>query len=468
MRGSDINIDLGSKSCLSDADVANHGWLSCKDMIGKAHISMLTLLIAGCTAQSPYDRSYVSKGIKERTDYELGQVAEPGQFNVPEGVSLEDGLSQDEAVAIALWNNAQFQADLTALGFARADLVEANMLANPVFSLLFPVGPKLLETKLNLPIDVLWQRPHRIAAAQLDAQSLSENLVEHGLGLIRDVQRTYADLWLAQERVHLAERDAQLRSQIADLAQKRLRAGDISELAASAAYVDSLRATDASKRLSKESTILRQRLNALLGLTSDDMTFDIIPPDTTSTSVASVDELLETAFAARPDLRAAELHIEAAGERIGWEKSKVYNLIAIIDGKDKGREALTVGPGFAIEVPIFNQNNGKITRAKAELAQATQQYQAVRQNIILQVQEAHTGYVSAREAFELWSNDIIPSLAKKRERTQKSFEVGQVSYPALLEAERELVEARMRQIESTTHLHHSAAELNYSVGKKII
>ena len=131
-------------------------------MIGKIYSSMLILLIVGCAVQSPYDRSYVSEGIKERTDYELGQVTEPGEFNFPEVISLEDGLSQDEAVAVALWNNAQFQADLAALGFARADLIEADMLANPVFSLLFPVGPKLLEAKLSLPIDVLWQPPpHR-------------------------------------------------------------------------------------------------------------------------------------------------------------------------------------------------------------------------------------------------------------------------------------------------------------------
>jgi cobalt-zinc-cadmium efflux system outer membrane protein len=295
-------------------------------MIRKIYISMLILVIGGCAVQFPYDRSYVSDGIEKRTDYELGQVAEPGQFNFPEGVSLDDGLSQDEAVALALWNNVQFQADLAALGFARADLVEASLLTNPVFSLLFPVGPKLLETKLNLPIDVLWQRPHRIAAARLDAESLAENLVEHGLGLIRDVQTTYADLWLAQQRVRLAQENAQLQVQTADLAQRRLRAGDISELVAAACHVDSLRATDVAKRFSKEAIIVRQRLNVLLGLTSSDTTpstalgarFDIKPPDITSKSAVPIDELLDTAFAARPDLRAAELTIEAAGERL-WQ-----------------------------------------------------------------------------------------------------------------------------------------------------
>ena len=435
---------------------------------GKSRINILILLVAGCAIQSPYDRSYVSEGIKERTDYELGQVAAPGEFNFPEGVSLDGGLSQDEAVALALWNNAQFQADLAALGFARADLLEAGMLSNPVFSLFFPVGPKALETKLSLPIDFLWQRPRRIAAAQLDAESLSENLVEHGLGLIRDVKTTYADVWLAQERVRLGEEDYKLRNQMAGLAQARLRAGDISELVASAAYVDSLQAADATKRLSKEAVVLRQRLNALLGLISDDTTFDIIPLDTTSRSGIPIDELLETAFASRPDLRAAELKIEAAGERIGWEKSKIYNFIAIIDGKDKGEDSLTIGPGFTVEVPIFNQNKGKIARAKAEMEQAARQYEAVRQKIILQVREAHTQYVSAHEEFELWRSDIIPSLEKAVGQAQKSFASGEASYLLVLETMRKLLEVRMRQTELTAHLHRSAAQLNYCIGKKMI
>jgi len=439
-----------------------------KEMIGKIFTNLLLLLVAGCAAQFPWNRSYVSEGIKERTDYELGRGAEPGKFSLPEGVSLDDGLSQDEAVAVALWNNAQFQADLAALGFARADLIEADMLVNPVFSILFPVGPKLLETKLNLPIDVLWQRPGRIAAAKLDAERLAENLVEHGLGLIRDVQRTYADVWLAGQRVRLAEEDAKLRVEAADLAQRRLRAGDISELVASAAYVDSLRAADAAKRFSKEAIVLRQELKALLGLISDDTTLDVLPSDMTARSVVSVDELLRTAFAARPDLRAAELKIEAAGERVGWEQSKIYNFIAIIDAKDKGEDSLTVGPGFAIEIPIFNQNSGKIARAKAELEQAARQYEAVRQNIILQVKQAYTRYVSAHEEFELWDSEIIPSLEQTAELTRKSFEVGQVSYLLVLEAKQKLVEARMRRTELAAHLYRSAAELNYCVGKKMV
>jgi cobalt-zinc-cadmium efflux system outer membrane protein len=431
-------------------------------------IIILLLLLAGCAAHSSHDRSYVSQGIKDRTDYELGPVTKPGEFDLPDGVRLDDGLSEDEAVAVALWNNAQFQADLAALGFARADLVNAKMLTNPTFSLLFPVGPKLLETALNIPAEALWQRPHRVAAAKLDAQTLSENLVQDGLGLIREVQTTYADLWLAQQRVQLAAEDVQLREQMAELARAQLKAGDISGLEASGAHVNSLQATDSAKTSSKEAAILKHRLNTLLGLVSEDVQYDIVPPKTAPARKMSIDELLKMAMAARPDLRGAELQIEAAGKRLGWEQSKVYNFIAIIDGKDEGTHTLWVGPGLDAEIPVLNQNNGGIAQAKAEMEQAARQYEAVRQNIMLQVRQAYTEYVSVHEQFDLWNDQIVPSLAKTLDETQKSVAAGDVPYLCVLEAKEKLLEASTRKAELAAALRRSAAQLDYSVGRRMI
>jgi cobalt-zinc-cadmium efflux system outer membrane protein len=193
-----------------------------QNMNGKIHLAFTVLQIAGCAAPAPNENtsdnfSYISAGLKERTDYSLRQDHESSQLELPEWVTLDDSLSQDEAIALALWNNAQFQADLAALGFARAGLLEANMLSNPVFSILFPVSPEPLEAALDIPIDVLWQRPHRVAAAKLDAQKLLEKLIRNGLGLVRDVQITYTELLLARKRVILASTEAQLQLQINQL-----------------------------------------------------------------------------------------------------------------------------------------------------------------------------------------------------------------------------------------------------------
>ncbi len=91
---------------------------------------------------------------------------------MPPDVSIEDGLTSEEAVAIALWNSPSFQATLADLGIARADLVEAGLLRNPVFSFLFPFGPKQLEWTLQFPFEAIWQRPARVAAARLNAEAV--------------------------------------------------------------------------------------------------------------------------------------------------------------------------------------------------------------------------------------------------------------------------------------------------------
>ncbi len=83
---------------------------------------------------------------------------------LPPSVDAGDGLSSDEAVSIALWNNAAFQVTVSQLGFAKADFVEAGLLANPVLSLLFPLGPKQLEATLRWPAELLRERPRRQAA----------------------------------------------------------------------------------------------------------------------------------------------------------------------------------------------------------------------------------------------------------------------------------------------------------------
>ena len=438
----------------------------------KLYLAFSILIIAGCAVtpenNDPNHFSHISEGIKERTDYTLRQSPESNQFEFPEWVTLDDGLTQNEAVGLALWNNAQLQVDLAALGFARADLIEAKMIPNPAFSLLFPIGPKVLETDLGIPVDVLWQRPHRIAAAKLDAQSLAEDLITNGLELIRDVQTTYVGLWLSQKKLDLAVEDAQIRNEIIRLTQARLKAGDISGIEADKVYIDSLESIGNIRSLLKETDVTKLRLNALLGLSEDNVTYNTETINIPEESTYSIDTLLETAFAARPDLRAAELSIEAAGKKVGWEKSKIYNFIAIIDAKDEGEDSLTVGPGIQLDIPIFNQNQGQIARAKAELEQAARKYEALRQNIILQVRQTFTRYISDYEEYELWNNDIIPSLQEKEKQTTKSYEIGEIPYLTIVEVRQKLIEAKMQLVESAANLLIDAAELNYWVGKKTI
>jgi len=68
------------------------------------------LALVGCRTGPPApDRATISEQLVRRVGHTAPVEAPPGQLAMPPGASFDDGLTEDEAVAIALWNNAAFQ-----------------------------------------------------------------------------------------------------------------------------------------------------------------------------------------------------------------------------------------------------------------------------------------------------------------------------------------------------------------------
>ena len=103
------------------------------------------------------------------------------------------------------------------------------------------MGAQQFEWTLQFPFEVLWQRPRRVAAAQLNLESVSQRLVWDGLTLVADVRGAFADTLIAERRLALTGESAILTRRVADLTESRLRAGDISELEARGARSDAAR-----------------------------------------------------------------------------------------------------------------------------------------------------------------------------------------------------------------------------------
>jgi len=429
---------------------------------------ILLLILLGCSAHSPHNRTFVSTSIKDRVGYGIPNEAQIDTIKIPNDVTLDDGITEEEAVAIALWNNAQFQVDIMALGFARADLIEAGLFHNPIFSLLFPVGPKQLEAALNLPIEVLWQRPNRVAAAKLNSEKVAENLIQHGLALVRDVNVAFADLSLAQERAKIIADEVILRNDIAKIAAARLRAGDISELEETAIRLIASQAREAAIRYIRDAKIETIRLKTLLGLISENVDFQFQTSPNQMISTLDSARLIKTALAARPDLRAAELAIEVAGKRLGWERSKIFNLTAVLDANGEGKEGFEMGPGVQLAVPIFNWNNGGTSRAHAEMEQAAKQYIAVQHSIIKEVLESYENYRAAQKLYEILREEIVPAASRAVRNGEKAYLVGEISYLEFLEFKRQLLDSRFRLAEAEAELRRSIANLHYSTGSKDI
>ncbi len=446
-----------------------------------ATIIALILLPAGALAQAKTQAVDLSKEVEARTGHKVNISSKAAGWILPEGVSLDDGLTEEDAVAIALWNNPLLQADLTALGLARADVIAARQLTNPTLTLIFPFSTRILEAVANWPFEALWQRPRRVAAAKLEQERVSETLVSRALDLTRDVRLGYADYAAAQIRAGIAAGAVRERREIARIVNARFRAGDISELETNASVVDARMAEDQAARSTNEIALAKERLRALLGLGTDGPSFNInlratAPPDQpiplTSTSgpesVETLDALLKQALAARPELKAAELAIEAAGARARWERSRIMAISAIAKEYGRGTNGFEQGPGVQIELPIFNRNQGGISRAEAEIERAAKQLIAANHRVITEVREAYMQLTHAREEQDQWRGRVMPPLGEDIRSAERAYKAGDVSYLFVLETSRRFTDARLREAELQAATARSLIALERSVGRRLI
>lgn len=425
-----------------------------------AFFLLASLTAAGCApAVRNAGRADIEKGIAERTGLAMPPGTAPG---LPPVVDVTDGLSRDEAVAVALWNSPEFQVDLTTLGIARADLAQAGLLRNPILTLLFPWGPKQFEATLKWPIDAIWRRPRRMAAADKALSAVAARLVSRTLLLVGDTKVAVADLWAALEAHRISQDNATLAREIAAIVQTRFEAGDISALDAGIARVDADRADEDLRRASLAATRGRHRLEQILGVKTLP---ELAVAEPANGTCGALDDLQREALASRPDVRAAEIDIEAAGARLGLERSVVGAIIAILDANAKGSQGFEMGPGVEAELPMFDRNRAGVMRARAELDRATAAYRVVTGQAVRDVRDAHAALEASFAARTAWRDRIRPEIERHVAMSRKAFSEEDIPYLTVLEHTRRLIDARLRESESAADVARAIARLEQGVGR---
>jgi outer membrane protein, heavy metal efflux system len=412
-------------------------------------------------------------GIELRTGHGRSPAMTGTNFALPPGVETLNGLTSDEAVAIALWNNGALHTDLAALGLARADLIEAGLLRNPIAQLVLPIGPfTQFEGLLNLPFELFWQRKRRIAFAETEISRIARSLEQTVLNLTRDVRTSYSDLQFAIDRSRLANEALAISSEIERLTSIRLKAGDVGEIEAMPIRQDLGLTRQQAERARQDIIVAHEKLRGLIGMGLGDQDFKLEPvKDGTEQGdlralAMGIDGMLRLSTESRPELRAAELAIESATRRAKWEQSRIFTLSGLLNIKQGEGLGFSPRPGTLIELPIFNRNQGGRARADAEVERATWQYLAVRQTIELEVRESFTRLLQARDALGTWRREVLAPASENLRLSETSYQNGDQSRLLPLDASRRLLDLRMREAEMESEIRRFAIQLDRSLGRK--
>ena len=425
-------------------------------------ISASALLIAGCSS-SPYDRNHISAELVQRAGAPL--AGEAGPFQIPSETVLDDGLTEPEAVGIALWNNARLQSDLATLGLARADLFAAGAFPNPVLDLLFPSGAVRMEATVSIPIDLL-SRWSRVKASREDVHKVAANLVAVGLQLARDVRIAHAEHLLARDRLTFLNETSALRRDIADIGAAQFEVGRINQQIYSQMLADGANAEVAALTAAHDLATKENRLLELLGAEPADVPLVLVRSPLSQVKLGSLQVLVSEALIARPEIEAGEASLRSAGARANVETLKLLDFIGKLKIEETPGDTL-LSPGGQITVPLFDQNQAGRTRAAAELERVTQDFVAVRQSIRREVADAYSAYVKASQALALWQDRVLPSLEDQATLTRASADVGRAPYLELALAQDSYVQGRLGAAEAEATFRRASAQLAYSVGHRI-
>ena len=429
--------------------------------------ALVVLAAAGCQTPPPCDRCSVSADVAHRFGQSVGPAPPLDQVLIPPGLQLGQPLAEDQAVLLALWNNAAFQDLLLDLQLTKADLVTAGLLPNPEVVYYWPAPDKPLKYLVDFPIEAFWLRPIRLRIAAAENDRACARLTQSALDLIRDTRQAYADLQLAHDRVRVAEESLKLRARIAELAEARVKVGEASVQEASTAKIDALQARQEATRAAYDVPAAEERLKFLTGLPGFAAPFVLPAGEAPTAAVPDADSLVAEAIWSRPDAQAANHFARAATERARFARRSWVRFLGILDATSGRASGHEFGPALRMTLPLFNWNQGGIARADAEAEQADRRRLAVQNQIILDIRMAHTRYRQAAAELEGLRTRVRPEVELAVHRAEKAYEDKNISYLLVLEASRQLIDSYGREALLKADLRRAKAELERSVGRRL-
>lgn len=476
----------------------------------KYFLNILTIAtVSGCATVNPtadyaLSGKYVSKATGYTTLYRPGED-ETVAKKVDE--LLIGGVTADEAAQIALLNNRRLQAALFSVGISRADVVQSGLLSNPSLgaSIRFPSGGGLanIEAGIAQNITELWQLPVRKRAAENELQRAILNFAQIASSLALETKSVYYKAVAADRQQQIATDNLKIARKLLDLAIARQEAG-VGTVVDVTLSRSEFRETQANLRDTELSSFeARSTLVSKLDLTRPprQLLLQEVLPDPPEWTL-SIDQLFTLAQKSRLDIMTAREAVIANAARLELERQRVWPLIEVgleFERASRSRSSsqdiledtlvsslragmftlpefildeekhsgIIAGPSFRVELPIFDQNQAQIARAEYILFQSKKILEAIIREVLQETRLAYERSQSAWSMAHFYRDEVLPLRETSLDLAHEAYQVGKASFLSVLEAQRTLLTARAKYVQTLTQSALVLIDLEKVTGRPI-
>ncbi len=444
-------------------------------IIKRVTLGCMLVLFGSLSACAPRDAGFESVQVllaqRAELDVRWRYLDGPPDERVAE--MLSQPVGSEEAVRIALLNNRDLQASFEELGIARAGLLEASL--PPNIELDFDrhrVQGERSEFSFAATIDLsrlLFLSMRRgVASAQLDAVRFQTSGTV--LGFAYAVRTAYYDYQAAEQLLELDKTVLEAAAASYDVAQRLHEAGNITvlELANERAFYEESRSQVALAEAVAFSR--REVLNALMGLSGMETNWQLAgrlsepqegPPDLADLEVRAIEQSL--------DLVELEHRYMAAARRASLARAEglLPSLRAGVHvDRDEGLREF--GPVISLDLPVFNQGQGGVALARAEMRQLEQQYRARAVRIRAAVRTARNDLLIAARRVNHYQDVLLPLREQIIEQTQRQYNAMELGVFQLIVARRDQVRTAQEYVIALRKYSHARATLDQILAGRLV
>jgi cobalt-zinc-cadmium efflux system outer membrane protein len=375
------------------------------------------------------------------------------------------------------WVAAYYSPDLdisrSQIAISDAALRTARVRINPSLGAdtgynLNPESHALYGGSLGFTIETAGKRGYRILQAERDAEAARLSFAETQWILWSKVRSALIDYSFAERRLNLLQRETDLRTEIAEMLDKRLSVGAASQPEVNVYRIELLRVEAALATAKGDAAQKRVALATAVGIPPQALANGKIeytgvdnPPANIS---LALHEVQRAGLLHRIDIRRTLVEYAAADASLKLEIARQYPDIQLTPG-------YTFEEGFArysfssivSALPVFNRNQGPIYAAEARRQQVEARFRGLQSQAIGEMERALALYGSSLTAWRAESGRLARTEREREQAARRALEVGQGDRFSFALAQLETNTVALAQLDALAQVQVSLGALENSV-----
>jgi cobalt-zinc-cadmium efflux system outer membrane protein len=363
---------------------------------------------------------------------------------------LKDPVTPESAVRVALMNSPLVRAIYEDLNISYAQVVQAGLIANPILEgkVKVPLESGGVGFEMGLAqnfIDILYI-PIRKKVAQSEFESVKPRVAAAVTAFAAKVELQTIMLQARQEAAQHRREALDVADGLEAFARELYKAGNITPQLHAAWMLRAAHIRDASQESLHRLAIATEAYLGMLGV-GDPQSPVSFAPASQPVSISNPERLIEEALNNSLSLRAARAHGTAESVLL-----KAHRDTRLIPEGELGIEAergsdgdWSLGPIFALPIPLFDQGQAKIAGSYARAMKAAALAEHVEVMLKAQARSIKIELARAEQHLRLAQDQIAPMASENMNQTLRE-------YNAMLTGANTLLEARLQEIQARESL----------------